>query len=819
MEYHIRKAAVVGSGTMGGGIAALFAGLGIPTLLLDIVPRELSEAEEAAGLTLDDEEVRNRIVEAGWKAVVKSRPPAVLSERSKQLIELGNLEDDFDKLADVDLIVEAIVENLEIKRSLYKRIEAVRKPDCIVATNTSGLPIKALAEGRDESFQAHFIGMHFFNPPRWLTLLEVIPHDGTDPQVLESVARFSEETLGKGVVVCKDTPNFIANRMFSIASAFEMAYALDHGYGIEELDALMGVLVGRPKTAIFRLRDLIGNDVAAHVGANLYDLLPEDESREILRHESTVALLEEMVDRKWLGNKTKVGFYKQVISEEGKKEFWVLNPETLEHEAPEKLRLDIFSEGKEIKDLGERYRWLVDQADNEDANEETQRLAQFIWETTAFMLGYASRRVPEIADRFVDIDQAMKWGFANEIGPFEIWDALGVKETVKELEVKDIEIGEWVKKMLDGGFDSFYKYDEAGRPTGYYDLEKGDYVELEADERVLPIDIIKEREGAVLKRNPSASLIDMGDRVGLIEFHSTANALDADIFEMLSTAMDRAEEGEFDALVIGNEGRHFSAGANIMLIWMAAQQEEFEQISELIQGMQQTLMRMRYFHKPVVAAPHGMVLGGGAELSMSASIRVAAAETFIGLVEPMTVGLVPAGSGTKEIIRRVINPVMRINNADPISVMQKVFEQTAMAKVATGAWEAFEMGFFIPGDRIIMKKEHLLGEAKRTALAMVQQGYKPPMRERIYAAGRDVLAALRAAVWGMQQAGWATDHDAVIVNKLAWLMCGGDITEPEWVPEEYILDLERQVFIELCHEPKTLDRLQHMIETNKPLRN
>ncbi|MDF1499154.1 MAG: 3-hydroxyacyl-CoA dehydrogenase/enoyl-CoA hydratase family protein [Anaerolineales bacterium] len=818
MVYQIRKAAVVGSGTMGGGIAALLAGLGIPTLLLDIVPRELTEAEKAAGLTMEDEQVRNRIVEAGWKAVVKSRPPAVLSERSKQLVDLGNLEDDFDKLAEVDLIVEAIVENLEIKRGLYERIENVRKSDCIVATNTSGLPIKDLAEGRDEGFQKHFLGMHFFNPPRWLKLLEVIPHGGTDPEVLDFVVHFSEETLGKGVVVCKDTPNFIANRMFSIASAFEMAYALDHGYGIEELDALMGVLVGRPKTAIFRLRDLIGNDVAAHVGANLYELLPEDESREILRHGPTVELLEEMVERKWLGNKTKVGFYKQIINEEGKKEFWVLDLETLEHEPPENPRLEIFSKGKEIADLGERYRWLVAQVDHEDASAETQRLAKYIWETTAFMLGYASRRVPEIADRFVDIDQAMKWGFANEIGPFEIWDALGVKETVEQLTSKGIEVGDWVKEMLASGNDSFYEYDDSRQAIGYYDLESGGYKPLEVDQRVLPIELLKAPDGAVIKRNASASLIDMGDGVGLVEFHSTANALDADIFEMLSIAMDRTEADEFDALVIGNEGQHFSAGANIMLIWMAAQQEAFDQISDLIQGMQQTLMRMRYFHKPVVVAPHGMVLGGGAELSMAASKRVAAAETFIGLVE-MGVGVIPAGTGTKEMIRRVINPVMRIENADPISVMQRVFEQIALAKVATGAWEAFEMGFFQPGDRIIMKKEHLLGEAKRSALAMVQEGYSPPPRERIYAAGRDVLAALRAAVWGLREAGWATEHDAVIANKLAWVLCGGDITAPDWVTEEYILDLERQAFLELCHEPKTLDRLQHMIETNKPLRN
>jgi len=818
MKYHIRKAAVIGSGTMGGGIAALFAGLGIPTLLLDIVPFKLTAAEEAEGKTLEDASVRNRIIEAGWKAVTKSRPPAVLSETSKQLISLGNLDDDFDQLADVDLIVEVIVENLDIKRDLFERIDAIRGEHTIIATNTSGLPIQALAEGRSEGFQGHFLGMHFFNPPRWLKLLEVIPHGGTLPEVLDYVVHFSEETLGKGVVICKDTPNFIANRMFSITSAYEVAYALDHGYSIEEIDTIMGVLVGRPKTAIYRLRDLIGNDIAAHVGSNLYELIPDDETRDVLQHEASVKMLEGMIERKWLGNKTKVGFYKRVDKEDGSKEFWLLDPETMEHKAPQNPRFEFFSKGKKHEDLGERYRWILSQVEDEDASEETRRLARYIWETTAFALGYASRRVPEIADRFVDIDLAMKWGFASEIGPFEIWDALGVKETLDRMKDLKIEVGPWVKKMVKDGTKSFYKY-KKGEPVSYYDLKEKKYKPLKKDKRILPIAGLKAKKGAILKRNASASLIDMGDRVGLVEFHSTANALDQDIFNMLTHAMDLADEGGLDAIVIGNEGRHFSAGANIFLVWMAAQQGDFDQIETMVEGMQSVLMRMRYFPKPVVAAPHGMVLGGGAELSMACSKRVAAPETFIGLVETMSVGVIPAGTGTKEIIRRVINPVMRIPNADPISVMQKVFEQTAMSKVATGAFEAFEMGFFLPGDRIVMKKEYLLAEAKRSALAMIAEGYRPPNVERIYAAGRDVLAALKAAVWGMKEAGWATEHDATIVNKLAWVLCGGDLTDPTWVPEEYILELERKVFVELCHEPKTLDRLAHMIEHNKPLRN
>jgi 3-hydroxyacyl-CoA dehydrogenase len=818
MGYQIKKAAVIGSGTMGGGIAALFAGLGIPTLLLDIVPFEVTPAEDTAGLTLEDAEVRNRIVENGWKAVIKSRPPAVLSEASKQLVTLGNLEDDFEKLTDVDLIVEVIIENLKIKQGLFERIDGIRSERCIIASNTSGLPIKALAEGRSQGFKEHLLGMHFFNPPRWLKLLEVIPHEGTSPEVLDFIIRFGEEVLGKGVVICKDTPNFIANRMFSIASNYEFAYALDEGFSIEEIDTIAGELIGRPKTAVFRLLDLVGNDVAVHVGKNLYELIPDDESREILRHESSANLMQQMVERKWLGNKTKVGFYKRVDTEDGKREFWVLNPKTLEHEPPKNPRFDFVGAGRKIEDLGERYRWIVAQVDSEDASEETRRLAGFIWETTANALGYASRRVPEIADRFVDVDRAIKWGFNNEIGPFEIWDALGVEATLQRLEAKGIDIGPWVKDMLKAGCTTFYQYED-DKVVGYYDLAAKAYQPLEHDERIMPIADIKAAEGAILKRNASASLIDMGDGVGLIEFHSTANALDQDIFDMLVHAMDQAEEGRFEALVIGNEGRHFSAGANIFLIWMAAQQEDFDQIEALVAGMQSILMRLRYFPKPVVAAPHGMVLGGGAELSMACSRRVAAAETFIGLVEAGTVGLIPAGTGTKEMLRRVVNPVMRINNADPISVMQKVFEQIAMAKVTTGAFEAFEYGFFLPGDRVIMKKEHLLAEAKRSALAMAQEGYKPPLPEMIYAAGRDVLAAMEAAVWGLEEAGWATAHDAVIARKLAWVICGGDVTRPTWVPEQYVLDLERQVFVELCHEPKSIERLAHMIEHNKPLRN
>ena len=817
MGYHIRKAAVIGSGTMGGGIAALLAGVGIPTLLLDIVPSKLTSTEETAGLTLEDEEVRNRIVQNGWKAVTRSRPPAILSETSKHFITLGNLEDDFNKLAEVDWIIEVIVENLEIKQGLFERIEGVRNEQCIVSSNTSGLPIKAIAEGRSEAFQQHFLGTHFFNPPRWLKLLEIIPHEKTLPEVMDLVISFGEEVLGKGVVICKDTPNFIANRYLSITNSYTIAYALDHGYSIEEVDAITGVLIGHPKTATFRLLDLIGIDVSIHVSNNLYDLIQHDESREILRYEASTKLFTTMLENNWLGNKTKIGFSKRVTNEQGKREFWPLNLQSLEHEPPKKPRFDIFSKGRDIEDLGERFSWIVSQVDNPEASEETQRLARYLWATTAYALGYASRRIPEIVDDLVSLDRAVKWGFVHELGPFEIWDALGVEETVQRMEAEEIIIASWVKEMLEANCPTFYLY-ENGKVVGYYDLETKSYLPLEPDPRILPIATLKAKEGAILKRNASASLIDMGDSVGLIEFHSKANALDQDIFDIVTYALDVTEEGRFDALVIGNQGTHFSAGANIFVMWMAAQQGAFDQIDAMIRALHACVMRMRYFPKPIVAAPFGMTLAGGAEVVMACSKRVAASETFIGLVE-FGIGVIPAGGGTKELLRRVVNPVMRIPNADPISVMQKVFETIALAKVATGAHEAFEFGFFQPGDRIVMNKDHLLAEAKRSALAMVQEGYDPPTPEMIYAGGRDILAVMRTFVWGMKEAGWASEHDAIVANKLGYVLSGGEHSEPTWVPEQYILDLERQAFVELCRAEKTRERMAYMLEHNRPLRN
>ncbi len=817
MGYQIKQAAVIGSGTMGGGIAALLAGVGIPTLVLDILPDKPSPAEAAAGLSLQDREVRNRVVENGWKAVAKQRPPAILSQDSARLVTLGNLEDDFEKLVEADWIIEVIVENLEIKRDLYARLETVRKGTCIVSSNTSGIPIHDLAQGRSLAFRQHFLGTHFFNPPRWLKLLEIIPLPETRSEVLDALVGLAENRLGKGVVVCKDTPNFVANRFLSLSGAFSIAYALDNGYTMEEVDALTGELIGRPKTATFRLYDLIGVDVIGHVSKNLYEAIPQDESREVLRHPASTKMFQTMVDRKWLGNKTDVGFSKKVVTDKGEREFWVLNLETMKHEAPGKPRFELVGKGRKIEDLGERLRWLVGRALDPEASAETQRLARYLWATIAYALAYASRRIPEIADDPLAVDKAVRWGCMHEMGPFEIWDALGVPATAARMEADGYQVAGWVKQMLAGGGASFYQRTD-GEATAVYRPAEKRHVPIQSDPRAAPLRFYKSRPGAVQRQNLSASLIDMGDKVGLVEFHSKANSLDQDIFDMLAWGLDAAEQGQFEALVIGNEGQHFCAGANIFVLWMASQQGDFEQVDALIRGMQAGLLRMRYFPKPVVAAPFGMTLGGGAELVMSASRRVAAEETFIGLVEA-GVGLIPAGTGCKELLRRVVNPVMRIPDADPISVLRKVFEQVAMAKVATGAHEALEVGFFDRQDRIVMNRDHLLAQAKRTALAMVAEGYIPPSPERIYVAGRDVLAALRAAVWGLKTAGWASAHDARIADALAWVLCGGDLTEPAWVSEQAVLDLEREAFLGLCREPKTQERMAYLLQHNKPLRN
>lgn len=799
MTFQIRKAGVIGSGTMGGGIAALLAGVGVPVILLDI-----PAPDSAPG---DLPERRNAIVLKNLEALKKSRPAQLYHPDDLRLITPGNLEDDIDRLADADWIIEAIVENLAIKRDLMARLDAIRKPGAIVSTNTSGLPVRAIAEGRSEDFQRHFLGTHFFNPPRYLSLLEIIPHEHTDPAVLDFMAAYGERILGKGVVRCKDTPNFIANRFISVAGTFGVNYALDHGYSVAEVDNLTGPLIGRPKTATFRLLDLIGTDIMAHVNQNLAGAIPHDEARDVLAHPGSRALLEAMLARGLLGNKAGQGFYKRVDQPDGSREFWTLNPATLEYGPPGKVRFESVGQFRGIEDTGARIRALVNAED---------RAGEYLWHLHAFYLTYAARRLGEIADDIPSIDNANKWGFNHELGPFEIWDALGVAETIPRLEADGYAVAGWVKDMVAGGCPAFYQRGESGVVTGVYDPARGAYASLDKDPRAVAIRDLR-AAGKRIEGRAGASLIDMGDGVALLEFHSKANAIDDDIIAMGWRALERLQS-DFDALVIGNQGEHFSAGANIFLIALLAQQGEWDRIEAITRELQDLFQALRYAPRPVVTAPFGMALGGGAEFAMAGARAVAHAELYIGLVE-MGVGLLPAGTGCKEMLRRKVNPVMQTPNADALPHIQQVFEQIALAKVSESARGARDMGFLTPADRIVLNKGHLLGEAKREALHLATSGYTPPPPAMIWAAGRDTLAALRTGVYALLEGGFATEHDARIANAIAYVLCGGDLTEPGWVPEQVILDLERAAFVELCREPKTHERIAHMLQYGKPLRN
>ena len=806
MTYRIEQVAVLGAGTMGAAIAAHLANAGVRVLLLDLAPTELTQDERGRGLTLEDPGVRDRIVRQGWERCLAARPANLFSERRAELVSLGNFDDDLARITEADWILEAVVERLPAKQEMMARIEALRGPNSIVSTNTSGLPIRDIGAGRSAQFQAHFLGTHFFNPPRYLKLLEIIPGEHTKPEVLEFMRRFASERLGKGVIVCKDTPNFIANRLFSITNAFTLNFALSNGYSIEEVDQLTGELIGNPKTATFRLLDLVGIDIMADVTNHLYPSLAGDPFREVLQNEKVGRLAAAMIEQGWLGRKSGQGFYRRVETEAGI-EFWWLDPDSLEYRGPSRPRFASVGKHKDVLEVGERLRRIV---------EEEDRAATFLWTTTAFGLRYAASLVPEVSPDLVSIDNAMRWGFMQELGPFERWDALGVAGSVGRMESEGMAVAPWVKEMLASGFESFYQR-EGGIPLACYDPPTRRYEPLVRDPRVILIRGLK-ADGKELRVNASASLLDLGDDVLLLEFHSPANSLDEDILAMAEDALQELAQEEWKALVIGNQGTHFSAGANLFSMAVAAQQGERDLIDQGTRTLQSILQRMRASPKPIVAAVHGMALAGGAEVLMGAARVVAAAESYIGLVEA-GVGLIPAGTGSKEMLRRVLGPVMTTPNADGLPHLQKVFELIALAKVSESAEQAREMGFLAPADLIVMNSDHVLGEAKQEALALTAAGYRPEPAGKVWAAGRDALANLKQMIWSMQEAGYASEHDAVVASHLAHVLTGGDLSRPGWVPEEHILELERQAFLALSAEPKTHARMWHMLQHRKPLRN
>jgi 3-hydroxyacyl-CoA dehydrogenase len=795
MKYHIHKAVVIGSGTMGAALAAHLANAGVPVTLLDIVPDEASST--------DDKAARNKIVNEGWDRCLKARPANLMSSELRSFVKLGNLEDDFGTVAEADWILEAIVENLKIKQDLMAHIDEVRKPNGIVSTNTSGIPVKDIAKRRSKGFKKHFLGTHFFNPPRYLKLLEVIPTKDTDKEVLEFISWFGEYRLGKGIVPCKDTPNFIGNRVFFGTSSFAMNFILENHYTVDEVDALTGPLLGRPKTATFRLADLIGLDVWEHVGKNLGPAIPHDKlGQQYLAANKPKEVMRAMIERNWLGNKTKVGFYKEVRGQDGKKEFWPLDLNTLEHVAPTKPRFDSVKAAKDVENLGDRLKVLLEADD---------RAANLVKALTYQGFQYASSIIPEVADAVKPIDDAVRWGFMHQVGPFETWDMLGVKETAKRMNATGYAPAKWVSDMLKAGIESFYQY-KHGEKVGVYDAVKGKYVKIRKPEGMI---VLKQQK--IVSQNAGATIRDMGDGVACLEFHTKMNALDDDIMNMTIEALNRLET-DFDGLVIGNAAENFSAGANLAVMVVGAQQGMWDILDAVVHKLQDMNMRMRYSPKPVVVAPVGYTLGGGCEITMHGSRVVAAAETYIGLVE-LGAGLIPAGGGTKEMLRRIVNPVMRVENAEVLPALLRTFQQMGQAKVATSAEEARGMNILGPADRIVLNRDHLLAEAKKEVEHMLAAGYKPPAPELIYAAGRDALAALRIGAWMFKEGRYITQYDHHIAGKLAYVMCGGELTRPQWVSEQYILDLEREAILSLFGEEKTQARMWSLLQTGKPLRN
>ena len=795
MGFQIRSAAVIGSGTMGGGIAALLAGVGIETLLLDIPPPDSASA--------DGPRVRNSVVAGNLKALQKMRPAQLYSPDDLDNISIGNVEDDLQRVGDADWVIEVIVEKLEVKRALMARLAEAVKPDAIITTNTSGIPISSIAAGLPEQFTRRFLGTHFFNPPRYLRLLEIIPHAGTDPEIVDFLMRFGADVLGKGTVRCNDTPNFIGNRFMSMAGMQATNYALDHGYTVEEVDALTGPLIGRPKTATFNLNDLVGFDIAVGVARNLYHAIPDDPARELLMHQKNAELSDALLARGWLGRKTGRGFY-HMRRDGDKKELWALNLDTLEYEPPSKPRFESVGQYRKVEPVGERIRLLINADD---------RAGQYLWHLHAFLLAYASNRVPEVTDTIVSVDNAQKWGFAHQLGPFEIWDAIGVAQTIDRFEADGYPVADWVKTMIADGHATFYQRNAQGKVTGYYSPPDRAYLPLEADAREITAADLR-ASGAELYSNGDGTVYDMGDGVLLWEFTTKQNSITAGLIESGWRALDLLADDRYRALVIGNDGERFSIGANLD---PAALMAGLDGIEKTLVSLQDLTQALRYAPKPVVVAAHNMALGGGAELVMSGTAVVAHAELYMGLVE-VGVGLVPAGGGCKEMARRLVSPLARRGSDDVLAGLQKAFETIATAKVSGSAKEAKALGFLAESDKIVMNRAHLLGEAKTLALAL-SETYEATQPEPVFAAGRDAYAALLLGVAGFQEAGYASKHDALIARKLAYILTGGALSEGQWVDQQFLLNLEREAFLSLIMETKTQERIMHMLRTNKPLRN
>lgn len=803
MKRIIRKVAVLGSGVMGSRIACHFAGIGVQVLLLDIVPGELTEAEKAKGLTPDHPAVKNRIVNEALAAAVKSSPSPVYTKDVVKKITTGNFTDNMKDIAGCDWIIEVVVERLDIKQHVFTEVEQFRKPGTLVTSNTSGIPIHLMAEGRSEDFKKHFCGTHFFNPPRYLRLLEIIPTSDTDPQVVDFLMEYGDLFLGKTTVLCKDTPAFIANRVgvYSMALIFQLVEKL--GLSIDEVEALSGPVFGRPKSATFRTADVVGIDTLVKVAKGVYENCPEDEARDTFIIPSWV---ERLVENKWLGDKTGQGFFKKIKSKTGSSEILVLDLSTLEYKPRQKPRFATIETAKAIDNLKLRIKALVAGQD---------KAGEFYRAFHYGLFSYISHRIPEISDEVYRIDDAMKAGFGWEIGAFETWDALGVEKTLKAMKDAGYTVAPWVNEMIAKGNTSFYKIEKGTRLC--YSPASGSYVSTVAAGTENAFLVMKNFAGQTVWKNSAANVYHLGDDVLGLEWNTKMGTIGGEVLEGIQKAIALAEE-KYKGVVIANDSQNFSAGANVGMIFMFAVEQEYDELDMAVRAFQNTMMRARYSSVPVVVAPHALTLGGACELSLHSDKALPAAESYIGLVE-LGVGLIPGGGGTKEFVLRAADE-MHEDEPDTITLKNR-FLTIATAKVSTSAFEAFDLGILRKGhDEVIINPDRRIAAAKASVIELFDNGYVTPVqRTDIRVAGRSVLGALYAGINGMWRANYATDHDVVVAKKLAYVMCGGDLSEPSLVSEQYLLDLEREAFLSLCGEKKTLERIQSVLKGGKPVRN
>lgn len=801
MKRNINKVAVIGSGIMGSGIACHFANIGVEVLLLDIVPRELNDKEKKKGLSLEDKTVRNRVVNEALQASLKSKPSPIYHQKFANRITTGNLKDDIHKVSEVDWIIEVVVERLDIKKQVFDNLEKHRKPGTLITSNTSGIPIKFMNEGRSEDFQKHFCGTHFFNPPRYLRLFEIIPGPKTSTDVLEFLNDYGKKFLGKKSVVAKDTPAFIGNRVgiFSIMSLFHMVKDMD--MTIEEVDKLTGPVIGRQKSATFRTVDVVGLDTLVHVANGLYENVPDDEQHDLFK---LPGFINTMMENKWLGSKTGQGFYKKEKKKDGSSEIKSLDLNTLEYRERKSASFATLELTKTIDNVSDRFEVLIKGKD---------KAGEFYRKNFSALFAYVSNRIPEISDELYKIDDAMKAGFGWEHGPFQIWDAIGVEKGIEMMKEQGYEPAAWVNEMLETGSKSFYSVKEGN--TYYYDIPQKEQIKVPGQDAFIILDNI--RESKEVFKNSGVVVEDLGDGILNVEFRSKMNSIGGDVLDGINKAIDIAEK-DYQGLVVANDGQNFSVGANIGMIFMMAVEQEYDELNMAIKYFQDTMMRMRYSSIPTVAAPHNMTLGGGCELSLHADKVVAHAETYIGLVE-FGVGVIPGGGGSKEMTVRAADTFQK--DDVELNRLREHFLTIGMAKVSTSAYEAFDTNILQKGkDIIVVNKERQLAMAKKHALLMAENGYtKPIHRTDIKVLGKQALGAFYVGTDQMYAGKYISEHDKKIANKLAYVMAGGDLSAASHVSEQYLLDLEREAFLSLTGERKTLERLQHMLKKGKPLRN